>query len=45
MIIFLALFANLVFHEYKPAVDIFVDPVEAKDSKYKLLTKGSTGFQ
>jgi hypothetical protein len=42
---FLALFANLVFHENNLAVDIFVDPVEAKDCKYKLLTEGSTGFQ
>jgi hypothetical protein len=45
MIIFLALFANLLFHEYIPTVDIFVDPVEANDCKYKLLTEGSTGFQ
>jgi hypothetical protein len=42
---FLALFANLVFQEYNPTVDISVDPVEAKDCKYKLLTKGSTRFQ
>jgi hypothetical protein len=45
MIIFLALFANLVFHEYNPSVDIYVDLIEAKDFKYKLLTEGSTGFQ
>jgi len=45
MIIFLAPFTNCIFHEYDPAVDIFVDPVEAKDCKYKLLTEGSTGFQ
>jgi hypothetical protein len=45
MIIFLALFANLVLHEYNPAIDIFVDPVEAKDCKYKLLTDCSIGFQ
>jgi hypothetical protein len=45
MIIFLALFTDFIFHEYNPAVDIFVDPVEAKDCKYKLLTEGSTGFQ
>jgi len=45
IIIFLSLFVNLVFHEYNPADNISVDPVEAKDCKYKLLTKGSTGFQ
>jgi hypothetical protein len=43
--IFLALFANLVFHEYNAAVHISVDSVEAKDCKYKLFTDGSTGFQ
>jgi hypothetical protein len=45
MIIFLALFTDFIFHEYNPAVDIFVDLVEAKDCKYKLLTEGSIGFQ
>jgi hypothetical protein len=42
---FLALFANLVFHEYNPTVDISVGLVEVKDCKYKLLSEGSTGFQ
>jgi hypothetical protein len=45
MIIFLALLTDLIFHEYNLTVDIFVDPVEAKDCKYKLLTEGSTEFQ